>query len=172
MVRRFLGFSAMEWVIIALGAGAVLLIRYSLPLTWWRVSIAGFALAFTWEASMEPLFTYHPQLKQRHCVGNSDVNFLFPLGWLMIAALTILIAGRLSSLPVVLAFVVGGLVGGNVMELTFHRCRFWTYNYNAAFIGRWKPLLPKLPIAGIPLQVILGYGLMGLMVYFLVHILF
>ncbi len=171
MVRRVLGLSAMEWAIVALGLGAALLIRYSLPFTWWRVIVIGFALAFTFEASMEPLFTYHPQLRERHCVGRSDVNVLVPLGWLMIAALTILVAGWLPQLPEPVAFAVGGLVGGNLMELTFHRCRFWTYKYDAAFIGSWKPLLPKASLAGIPLQIVLGYGLLGLTVYFLVHIL-
>lgn len=170
MVRRYLGFSAMEWLILALGVGALFVWRYVFPGNWIRMYITGFALAFLFEASMEPLFTYHQQLKEKHCIGRSDVNFLFPFGWLMTAGLTSLIATRLpSSIPTVVTFIIGALIAGNAMELIFHRLKLWVYNHDAPYIGNWKPLMPRITLLGIPVQIILGYSIVGLMVYGLVH---
>jgi hypothetical protein len=171
-VKRFLGFSGMEWAIIALGIGGLFALRLCFPATWWKMFFAGLGLSFLFEAAMEPLFTYHPQLRERHCIRNSDVNFIFPLGWMSIAGWTAVVAEKLLPLPLFPAYIIAGFVVGNAHEYLFYHRKFWMYNYHEAMIGNFKPLLPVFPVCGVPIQVIFGYCNVGIMIFFLAHVLF
>ena len=171
-VKRFLGFSAMEWSIILLGGGGMVAMWLSFPATWWKIFSAGAGLSFLFEASMAPLFTYDRQLRERHCIQNTDVNFLFPLGWMSMAGWSAFLAEKVLPFPLFVNYLLGSLLIGNLQEFLFHHFKFWVYNYDASMIGTFKPLQPKLPIGGIPLQVIAGYVNVGIMVYFLTRILF
>ena len=172
MVKRYLGFSVMEWTIVFLGAGGIVALWLCFPDTWWKIFCAGLGLSFLFEAGMEPLFTYHPQLRERHCIRNSDVSFLFPLGWMSIAGWSAFLAEKVLPLPLFPGYLLAAFVVGNAHEFFFFRCKFWTYNVQEAMIGNFKPLLPSLPVWGVPIQVIVGYCNVGIMTYFLVRVLF
>jgi hypothetical protein len=171
-VNRYMGFSVMEWAIILLGICGMAALWICFPATWWKISFAGLGLSFLFEAGMEPLFTYHPQLRERHCIKNSDVNFVFPLGWLSIAGWTAFAAEKVLPLPLFPGYILAAFVIGNVHEFLFFHCKFWTYNYQEAMFGKFKPLLPVFPVGGVPIQVIAGYCNVGIMSYFLIRILF
>jgi hypothetical protein len=50
--------------------------------------------------------------------------------------------------------------------------KFWVYNYHEPMVGNFKPFVPVVTIFKIPLQVVIGYCNIGIVTYFLVHILF
>ena len=121
---------------------------------------------------MEPLFTYCPQFRDRHCVGNSDVSFLFPLGWLEIAALTMILAEKVLPLPGIYAYIAGGIIAGNLNEFICYKMGFWVYHYDSRQIGTFRPFIPKVTVFGVPVQVMLGYGFVGVMIWAMVYKLF
>jgi len=172
MYKRYLGFSLMEWAILIMGLFGVFCFYKVFPALWWKILISGFGLGLTFEASMEPLFTYHPQLRDRHCIGRSDVNFLFPLAWLEICALTAFFAEIIWSGNLFAGYIVGAFIAGNINEFFFYKSRFWHYNYDKKMIGNFRPFMPKITVSGVPVQVMIGYCNVGLMVYVLCHILY
>lgn len=165
MVKRFLCLSSMEWAIIGMGCIGAAALFFVFPAAWWRMFICCFGLGFFFEASMEPLFLYNEQLRERHCIGRSDVNYLFPLGWLQIVGLTALIAERLIGSQAWWAYICGALIAGNISEFIFYKCNFWIYNYDAPLVGSFKPFMPKVTAAGVPLQVMIGYANVGFMIW-------
>ena len=172
MYKRFAGFSLVEWLLIALGAAACGIAYYLVPVIWWKLAIVGYVFGFFFEASMEPLFTYNRQIRDKHCLGKTDINFLFPLGWLEISAFTMLLAEKVLPFPVVPAYVVGCFIAGNINEFVFYKMGCWVYHYNAKQIGNFRPFMPKITISGVPIQVIFGYGIVGLIIYFIRYLLF
>jgi hypothetical protein len=171
-VKRFVGFSAMEWVILAMGLCGMVALWFSFPGTWWKIFCAGFGLGFLFESSMERLFSYHEQLSQRHCIGKTDVNFLFPFAWLNIVGCTVIVAERIPFLPLLPAYILSALLVGNVNEFFFFKCKFWRYNYREPMFGNFRPFVPVITALGVPIQVIAGYANVGIMTYWLTHILF
>jgi hypothetical protein len=173
---RFLSFSPMEWVIILMGGCGYWTLWLSFPTAAWKMFLTLYGLGFLFEASMEPLFTYHLQLRERHCIGKTDVNFLFPAAWMNVVGCSVLLSEKvlLPHLPIppLAGYVIGAFIAGNVHEFFFYRLTFWTYNYHAAMIGTFKPFTPVITVAGIPVQVIVGYCNVGLMVFFLIKNLF
>jgi hypothetical protein len=170
--KRFLYFSPMEWAILGMGLLAIAELYGCFPATWWKIYCAGFGLGFLFEASMEPLFTYNNQISERHCIGNTDINFLFPFAWLNIVGLTSLIAEKSHLLPLFPSYILSAVVAGNVNEFMFFKCRFWKYNYYEPMFGNFRPFVPVITISGVPVQVIVGYVNVGIMIYFLVHVMF
>jgi len=171
-VKRFLGLSAMEWTIFLLGIGGMAALWMCFPALWWKIFCAGFGLAFLFESSMEPLFTYHPQLSQRHCIKNTDVNFFFPFGWLSVAGWTAFIAEKFIPLPAFPAYLIAAFFIGNAHEFLFFHFKFWTYNCREPMMGKFRPFVPVLLVFGVPVQVVIGYCNVGIMTYFLIRILF
>lgn len=171
-IKRFLGFSIMEWAILAMGLSAAASLYLAFPCTWWKIYCTGFGLGFLFESSMERLYTYHHELSGRHCIGKTDVNFLFPFGWLNIAGLTSIMAEKIMGMPPLAAYILAALVVGNLNEFIFFKCKFWRYNYREPMFGGFKPFVPVITVSGVPVQVIVGYGNVGILIYFLVHVLF
>ncbi len=170
-VPRFLGFSLQEWILLSLGIAAAAFLYWCFPEKWWKIYVIGFGLGFLFEASMDPLFSYAEPLSGRHCVGNTDVNFLFPFGWIFIASLAGVIAEKLLCLPLIPGYIISGLIAGNTMELIFFKSKWWEYNYDAFWIGKYRPFIPKVPVYGVPLQVVIGYCNVGIFVFVLMHVL-
>jgi hypothetical protein len=175
-LRRFLSFSSMEWGILLMGLIGFLALWISFPHTAWKMYICLFGLGFLFEASMEPLFTYHPQLRERHCIGKTDVNFLFPFAWLCVTGCTTLFTEKIilsnSFFAPIPGYILGGFIAGNLHEIIFFKLHFWNYNYEQAMFGSFKPFVPVITIAGIPVQVIAGYCNIGLMLYFFNRVIF
>jgi hypothetical protein len=175
-VKRFLTFSAMEWAILLMGIVGFIALWLSFPQTAWKMYICLFGPGFLFEASMEPLFTYHPQLQERHCIGKTDVNFLFPFAWLSVTGCTTLLTEKVilsnpcfAPIP---GYLLGAFIAGNLHEIIFYKLHFWRYNYDRAMFGSFKPFVPVITLSGIPIQVIAGYGNVGLMVYFFNRVIF
>ena len=161
----------MEWTILGMGLIGVVCLYYVFPEKWWKIYISGFGLGLTFEAFAERLFDYHPQLRDRHCIGRSDVNLLFPVAWLEICALAALFAEKLWNMNLFAGYLVGALIAGNINEFIFYKFHFWQYNYDEKLIGNIRPFKPKITVSGVPVQVIIGYWNIGIMVYVLCHIL-
>jgi hypothetical protein len=139
------------------------------PDRWVRIFIAAYGLGFLYEAGMDPLFTYHRDLSERHCIGKTDINFLFPLGWMQVVGLTALLAQRGFGREGPLWYALAGVIIGSGSEHLFYALGYWRYHYDAAYIGAFKPFQPRITIGGVPVQVMLGYGLVGMMIYAIVH---
>ena len=116
LYRRFLGFSIREWVLIMMGLVALVYLKISFPLTWWKIAVSGIGLGFLFEAGMASLFTYHRSLSDRHCVQGSDVNFLFSLGWLEVTASIILVAEVIIGKGTIPVYIMTGIVIGSFHE--------------------------------------------------------
>jgi hypothetical protein len=168
--KRFLWLSSEEWNLILLGLIAAGIFWWVFGQRWWRLFITAGALGFVFEASMASLFTYCEKLSDRHCIKDTDVNFFLSLGWLEVFAFTCLLAEKVLPLPSLPGYVVAGLIVGNVNEFFFYLyVKRWTYNYDAKLIGNFRPFkTPYFNIAGVPLQVVVGYANVSIFVYFIV----
>lgn len=176
-VPRFLSLSPREWSLILLGIIGITLLQLVFPEKGWKIYICSLGLSFIFETSMEPLFTYHIQLREKHCIAKTDLNFLFPLGWSSVVGFTTLVAEKLIipylSLPLIVSYMLAGFVVGNIHEFFFYKLKYWIYNYDAPMIGSWKPFIPKITFFEIPIQVILGYAfIVGATIYFINNIMF
>ncbi len=169
-----MGFFPREWAIILLGAiGVAFLYKaFSVDFLWLRIFIVSYSLGFLYETSMDPLFTYHKELRQAHCIENTDLNLLLPLGWIFILGTCTWSACEFSPDRLLAGYVVCSLIIGNVAEMLFFKTGFWVYNYDAKYLGLFRPFRPKVTFFGIPVQVCLGYSIVGLMAYAIVHLLF
>ncbi len=167
--KRLLLFTAREWGILGMGVIGAVSLSVAFPDRWLKIFIAAYGLGFLYEASMDPLFTYHAELSEKHCIGKTDINFLFPLGWMQIVGLSSLVAERVLPFKPPISFIIAGLLIGSLSEHLFFRLKYWVYHYDAAYIGNFRPFLPKITIGGVPVQVMLGYGIVGAMIYGIVH---
>lgn len=156
-----------EWSLVAMGVVG-LVSAFFVTKNLFVVAAVNFCVAFTFEASMDLLFDYSPDLKTKRCIAKTDVNFLFPLGWNLIFGTVALSANNswFGTTGAIWQYVLAALVIGNIMERVFFHFGYWTYNFDGTFLGM-KVLKPKLTIKGIPVQVILGYSVVGVMVWFL-----
>lgn len=146
---------------------------YFLRDDWWRIAIFNYCFGFVFEISMEPLFTYHEDLRTGRCVRNTDMNFLFPLGWNFAFVAIYAAASRVLS-DQWYAYALSGFAIGTVLEVIYHQAGFWKYNYDAKFAGFYKPFQPKLTwLGGVPIQVSISYGLsVGTFVWFIMNKMF
>jgi hypothetical protein len=170
-VKRLFGFSTMEWIIIAMGCLGMAALWFCFPEKWWKIYCVGFGLGFLFESVAAPLFTYHQQLAQRHCIKKTDINFLFPFAWLCIIGLSSVLAEKIIKTPLFPAYIIAVFLIGNTCEFIFYKLQFWIYNYREPMFGNFKPFVPVITICEIPIQVIIGYCNIGIVTYFLVHIL-
>ena len=170
MYKRFLGLSPMEWAIMILGVSGISCYYFLFPSTWWKILITGYGIGLTFETSTDPLFEYHAQLRDKHCIGKTDINFIFPIGWLGIYGFSAYLAETFLPFHIMLNYVIGGILIGNICEFAYFKSKCWTYNYSASWIGTFKPFWPKITIAGVPVMVVFGYGTIGLVIYALCHI--
>ncbi len=168
--KRILGLSSEEWNLVLLGLIAAVVFWWVFGQKWWRLFITAGALGFVFEASMASLFTYCAKLSDRHCIKDTDVNFLLSLGWLEVFAITCLLAEKVLPLPSLPGYIVSGLIVGNINEFFFYLyVKRWTYNYDAKLIGSFRPFkTPYFNIAGVPLQVIVGYANVSIFIYCIV----
>lgn len=161
----------MEWIIIILGIIGTVCLYYTFPQKWLKILISGYGLGLFFEASMDPLFTYHNQLRDRHCIGKSDINFVFPLGWMEVCGITAFIAEKILLMHSVWEYILICFIIGNLNEFLFYKFHFWVYHYDRPMIGRFNPFRPKITAFGVPVQVIIGYCNVGIMAYALCNIL-
>jgi len=171
MYKRFLGFSWMEWTITGMGLFGAIVLYSVFPDSWWKMYISGYGLGLTFEATTEKLYTYQARLSEKHCVGRSDVNLIFPFGWLEMCALTAFFAERVWGMNLFAGYIVGSFIVGNINEFFFYKLGFWQYNYEEKLIGNYRPFMPKITISGVPVQVMFGYCNLGAMMYVLCRIL-
>ena len=168
-IHRFLSLTLREWGLIILGVGAALTLWIVFPDKWIKLYIVTFAIGFLYEASMDALFTYHPEIRERHCIGNTDINFLLPFGWVHIVGASALVAERGLGFSSPFSYMAATFLVGSCSEIVFYKLNYWVYHYDHAYIGKFKPFLPKVTLLGIPVQVYLGYAVNGLPVYLIVR---
>jgi hypothetical protein len=159
-----------EWSITGQGILSLFLLYHLFPSSWWKVALINYCFAFVYESTMHGMFNYHPDLVTSRCIKNTEVNYLFPLGWNLIFALTMIAASKMGG--GFLSFIISAIIAGNLMEITFHSLGYWTYNYDSYYLGLFKPFRPKAVILGIPLQVFLGYSVVGCFVWFFARFIF
>ena len=152
-------------------AGAVIL--YFLRDDWWRIVIFNYCFAMVFESSMEPLFTYHKDLCTARCIRNTDINYIFPIGWNFMFVATYWAATSFFNNRWY-GFAVSGFIVGTILESIYHGLGFWKYNYDAKFGGFYKPFQPKITwLGGVPVQVSISYGLsVGTFVWFITNKMF
>lgn len=154
-----------EWVIFFQGIIGTVLLYFVFPDIWWKLAILNYCFAFVYEASMNPLFTYHEDLVTDRCIRGTDLNFLFPMGWNLIFSGVAVLSNFLGGS--FLTYIVAALFIGNIMEITYFNLGYWKYNFNEKYLGLYKPFLPKVLVFGVPIQIIFGYSLVGFFVWFL-----
>jgi hypothetical protein len=162
----------MEWILIAMGCVGFVVVWFCFPEKGWRIYCVCYGFGFLFESSTDPLFTYHQQISERHCIGKTDINFLLPFGWINILGLSALLAEKIIKMPLFLAYIIAVFLVGNIHEFIFYKLKMWTYNYREPMFGNFKPFVPVITIYGVPLQVIIGYCTIGALTYFIAHILF
>jgi hypothetical protein len=153
-----------EWVILCQGVVSCLLLYMYYPELCWKIVFINYCFGFVYEASMHGMFSYHSDLVTKRCVKDTELNLLFPLGWNLIFSLSMIAADKMGS--TFYAYIISALVVGNTIEITFHALGYWTYNYDSWYWGLFKPFRPKVVVLGIPLQVMLGYSVVGVFVWF------
>jgi hypothetical protein len=161
-----------ELSLIIMGMAGIALLFYCRA-DWWRIAIFNYCFGFVFETSMEPLFTYHKDLQTARCVRNSDINCLYPLGWMLIFACIYYCAVQFFANRWY-GHVLCGFVVGTVFEFMFHRLHFWKYHYSKKWLGLFRPFMPKITwLGGIPVQISLSYGLsVGTFVWFIMNKMF
>lgn len=169
--KRYAGFSLKEISILILGIIGVFNLHYTFPDKWWRALIVSYALGLCFESMMAPLFTYCNAIRNKHCIDGSDVNFVLPLGWVEVAATTALISSLIFKEHLFIGYIGTAFVIGNIHEFFFYKLGYWDYNYDKKMIGNYKPLWPKITLAGVPLQVMIGYCNVGIFSYFIFNVL-
>jgi hypothetical protein len=159
-----------EWVILFQGFAGFLLLYVYYPDMWWKIALINYCFGFVYEASMHGMFTYHCDLVTSRCIKNTQLNLIFPLGWNLIFSLSMVTADMMGgTFP---TYILSALIIGNTMEITFHALGYWTYNYDSWYWGFFKPFRPKVVVLGIPLQVMLGYSVVGFFVWFFTNFIF
>lgn len=169
--KRYLGFTLEEISILFLGAIGLFVLSEMFVFKWWRVFIVTYSLGLCFEALMAPLFTYDKGIRLRHCIDGSDVNFILPLGWIEISSTSAFVSFLILGKHSLLGYIVSAFIIGNLHEFLFYKLKFWKYNYDKAIIANYKPLYPKITIAGVPIQVMIGYCNVGIFSYFIFNIL-
>lgn len=159
-----------EIVIFLQGVVGTVLLYFVFPENWWRFAILNYCFAFVYEVSMEPLFTYHKDLITSRCIRGTDMNFLFPMGWSFMFALIGAVANIMDG--GILIYIASALVIGNIMEIIFHNLGYWKYNFDQKYLGMYYPFTPKCLVFGVPIQVIVGYSLVGIFVWFFTKYMF
>lgn len=149
--------SKKEICLLILGLSGLLALYWVEPAKWWRVALFNCFAAFAFEASMEPLYDYSQDLRTSRCIAKTDVNFLFALAWNFMFSMILLLSGWIGSS--VWAFALCGFLIGNIMEIAFFRAGFWAYNYDARYLNLYRPFRPKITVAGVPIQIMLAYGM-------------
>lgn len=154
-----------------MGIISLFILHKLFPDKWWRVFIVTYSLGLSFEGLMAPLFNYDKSLSGKHCIDGTDINFILPLGWVEINATGALLSYYLLGDHSFVGYIISVFIVGNLHEFIFYKFNYWTYNYDKAMIGKYKPLYPKLTISGVPIQVMIGYCNVGIFSYFIFNIL-
>lgn len=154
-----------ELPFLFMAAAAIAIIVYRYEGTWPRYFLFLYAWGLSFETVTQNLWTYHPEIgRARFSIPGTDINILLPLGWVFILSSAAALSSEFWQ------YVVFTGTIGSLMEVVFHNLRYWHYNFNEKFMGLWRPYLPKLTIAGVPVQIIVSYFLvMGAMNWFLME---
>jgi hypothetical protein len=147
MTRKELPF-----LFMAIAAAAIIVIKHQG--LWPRYFLFLYAWGLSFETITQNLWDYSPEIgKTRFSIPGTDINILLPLGWVFILSGAALVSSALWQ------YVLFTGIIGSTMEIVFYNLRFWQYNYEEKFLGLWRPYLPKVTVAGVPLQIIVSYFL-------------
>jgi hypothetical protein len=105
------------------------------------------------------------------CPAGAKINIIFPFGWLGLLlgafALTKVFITYLL-LPTYLSYFLGFMIIGSFSEILFFNLGYWTYNSDAVLFGTFKPLKNAIRFLGVPVQIMVEYGLIfGTLMFFL-----